>query len=293
MGGLRVASQYQGYPTLVLWGCALNKEVIAPSTVVTFGSWLILQSGTAASFTSSHGKAQGLCALGHEEASGRLRLYVHPEGHLTSLPGGSGFAATCCLSISEHRRSRHAVGPAPHQRALGGSRGCWSALVFPPSCAEVRRQANPARGGAQPADRLGTSSVRSTAAFGASITPGMPPATRLLLVAGLRSGRRCGGGWVDGSKGCPPGMWGKARLVSRSRRGAPQQRMELGHIFFPHLWSCPGRTLGLGTEKGLVTEGWSMASGPALTPGPGASCYLFLESSIHLQPNPYGLLNYY
>lgn len=227
----------------------------------TFGSWLVFQHGTAPSFVSSHGKAQGLCGLGHREVSGRLRLYVHPEGHLASLPGGSGFAATCGLGIPEHRQSRHAAGPTPHRRALGGSRGCRSALVFPPFCAGVGRQADPVQGGAEPDDRLGTSSARSTPAFGASIAAGMPPATQLLLVDGLRCARRRRGRWVDGSKGRLPAVWGKARLVSGGRRGAPEQRVQLGYIFFPHPWSCPGGTLGLGTKQRLVTEGWSVASG--------------------------------
>lgn len=190
-------------------------------------------------------KSQGsLWAL----SQGSLRLYVHPEGRLASLPGWSGFAATCCLGILEHRRSRHAVGPTPHQRALRGSRASWRALVLPPFCAEVGRQVNPVWRGAQPADRLGTSSARSSPAFGASIAPGVPPATQLLLVAGLRCGRRRGGRWVHGSQRSPPAVWGKARLVWGGRRGAPEQRMELGYIFFPHPRSCPGRTLGLGTK---------------------------------------------
>lgn len=230
--------------------------------MVTFGSWLVFRHGRAPSFLSTHRKAHGLHGLGHREASGRLRLCVHPEGHLASLPGRSGFAATCCLGTLEHRRSRHAVGPTPHQRALGVSRGCWKALVLPLFCAEVGGQVNPVWRGAQPADRLGTSSARSSPAFGASIAPGMPPGTQLLLVAGLRCGRRRSGRRVDGSQGSLPAVRGKARVVSGGRWGAPEQRMELGYIFFPHPRSCPGRTLRLGTKQGLVTETRSVASGP-------------------------------
>lgn len=252
----------QLFPARLSHSGALIKEVTAPSTVVTFGSWLVFQHGTAPSFVCSHRKAKDPCGLCRREASGRLRLYVHPKGRLASLPGGSGFAATCCLGILQHRRSGHAVGPTPHQRALRGSRACWRALVLPLFRAEAGRQVNPVRGGAQPGDRLGTSSARSTPAFGASIAPGVPPATQLLLVAGLTCGRRGGGRWVHGSQGSPPAAWGKARLVLGGRRGAPEQRMELGYIFFPHPRSCPGRTLGLGTKQGLITEGRSVASGP-------------------------------
>lgn len=195
-------------------------------------------------------------------ASGRLRLYVHPEGHLASLPGGSGCAATCCLGIPGHRRSGHAVGPTPHQGAPGGSRGCWSALVLPPFCAEAGRKANPVRGGAQPADRLGACSARSSPAFGAGIAAGMSPGTQLLPVAGLGCGRGRGARRVHGSQGSAPAARGEAGLALGGGRGAPEQRVELGYILLPHPRSCPGRALRLGTEQGLVTEGRSVASGP-------------------------------
>lgn len=67
---------------------------------------------------------------------------------------------------------------------------------------------------------------------------------------------------MDGSQGSPRAGCGKARLASGSRRGAPEQRMQLGHIFLPHPRSCPGRTRGLGTKQGLVTVGRSVAAGP-------------------------------
>lgn len=67
---------------------------------------------------------------------------------------------------------------------------------------------------------------------------------------------------MDGSQGSPRAGCGKARLASGGRRGAPEQRMQLGHIFLPHPRSCPGRTRGLGTKQGLVTVGRSVAAGP-------------------------------
>lgn len=70
-------------------------------------------------------------------------------------------------------------------------------------------------------------------------------------------------GWrVDGSQGHLPGAGAKAGLVSGARRWAPEQRMELGHVFLPHPRSCPGRTLGLGTKEGLVAEGRSVTPQP-------------------------------